>query len=94
MNRRSHELLHAVYATPPSVLSTDAVNFKLIYGAPYKIGKTARSSSASHESLRLSLRLANVAIMVQLTAGSSCASHDSLPLSLRLANVAIMLHHI
>ena len=23
------ELLHAVYATPPSVLSTDAVNFKL-----------------------------------------------------------------
>ena len=31
LNRRSHELLHAVYATPPSVLSTDAVNFKLIY---------------------------------------------------------------
>ena len=30
MNRRSHELLHAVYATPPSVISTDAVNFKLI----------------------------------------------------------------
>ena len=29
MNRRSHELLHAVYVTPPSVLSTDAVNFKL-----------------------------------------------------------------
>ena len=29
MNRRSHELLHAVYATPPSALSTDAVNFKL-----------------------------------------------------------------
>ena len=33
LNRRSHELLHAVYATPPSVLSTDAVNFKLIYVA-------------------------------------------------------------
>ena len=29
LNRRLHELLHAVYATPPSVLSTDAVNFKL-----------------------------------------------------------------
>ena len=29
LNRRSHELLHAVYATPPSALSTDAVNFKL-----------------------------------------------------------------
>ena len=29
MNRRSHELLHAVYATPPSALSPDAVNFKL-----------------------------------------------------------------
>ena len=26
LNRRSHELLHAIYATPPSVLSTDAVN--------------------------------------------------------------------
>ena len=33
LNRRSHELLHADYATPPSVLSIDAVNFKLIYGA-------------------------------------------------------------
>ena len=33
LNRRSHELLHAVYTTPPSDLSTDAVNFKLIYGA-------------------------------------------------------------
>ena len=33
LHRRSHELLHAVYATPSWVLSTDAVNFKLIYGA-------------------------------------------------------------
>ena len=29
LNRQSHELLHVVYATPPSALSTDAVNFKL-----------------------------------------------------------------
>ena len=29
MNRRLHELLHAVYAIPPSAFSTDAVNFKL-----------------------------------------------------------------
>ena len=28
-NRRSHELLHAVYTTPPSVHSTDAVNLSL-----------------------------------------------------------------
>ena len=27
LNRRSHELLHAVYTTPPSVHSTDVVNF-------------------------------------------------------------------
>ena len=33
LNRRSHELLHAVYASPPSVLSTDTVNFKLIDAA-------------------------------------------------------------
>ena len=33
LNRRSHELLHVVYTIRPSVLSTDGVNFKLIYCA-------------------------------------------------------------
>ena len=33
MNRRSHEELYAVYTTPPSVLLTDDVDFKLIYCA-------------------------------------------------------------
>ena len=35
LNRRSHELLHAVYTTPPSVHSADAVNFKLIYNEQF-----------------------------------------------------------
>ena len=31
LNRRLQELLHAVCTTPPSVLSTDGINCKLIY---------------------------------------------------------------